>query len=442
MNILVVLAVVAAFGLLRFRRANLLLWAAAWWVGLYVLLRFGFTTPIPASVISIYMGIVSLAILAYLSSSQERREEVSRPLIRFMTEKRYTALLGAMAIAIPALAAANVYVQMNVPIEPPFFPRTIHPASPSEITVHDNRIAIDAGDNPFRDLETSNPEEFRKHVENGRQVYYRNCVFCHGDNLGGNGMFAHGLNPIPTNFADGQTLPNLSETFLFWRISKGGPGLPEEGAPWDTAMPAWEKFLKEEEMWDVILFLYDFTGERPAARPRGGRRTMTARLSRAGVSLSCSPRCAPGRWDRCARRVPTSGPRRSGSRAGPSTSRTVRSATARRVTARAMPRRICTPGPGTSRPPSSKFGRLLTERSRPIRISSTSSGAACPTPRCPPGPTCPIRKCRISPTSLRPSPPTSRTPRMSPSRWSSPARRAPRMSPSSSGRSFTWKPAA
>jgi mono/diheme cytochrome c family protein len=266
MNILVVVVVAAAFGLLRIRQANLLLWAGAWWVGIYVLLRFGFTIPIPASVISIYMGIVSIAILAYLSSSQERREEVSRPLIRFMTEKRYTALLGATVVAIPALAAANVYVRMNVPLEPPFFPRTIHPASPSEIRVHDKNIAIDAGDNPFRALETSNPEEFRKHVENGRRVYYQNCVFCHGDNLGGNGMFAHGLNPIPTNFADGQTLANLRETFLLWRIAKGGPGMPEEGAPWDTAMPAWEKFLKEEEMWDVILFLYDFMGERPRAR--------------------------------------------------------------------------------------------------------------------------------------------------------------------------------
>jgi hypothetical protein len=31
-------------------------------------------------------------------------------------------------------------------------------------------------------------------------------------------------------------------------------------------MPAWEKFLTEEEMWDVILFLYDFTGQRPRGR--------------------------------------------------------------------------------------------------------------------------------------------------------------------------------
>ena len=264
MKILVVLAVAAVFGLLRFRRANLLLWAGAWWAGIYVLLRFGFATPIPASVVTIYMSIVSLAILAYVSSSQERREEVSGPLLRFMTDKRYTAGLAAAVVAIPAIAAANVYVQMNVPLQPPLFSRTVHPAPPTNITVHDKRIDLDAGENPFRKLETSSPEEFRKHVENGRQVYYRNCVFCHGDNMAANGMFVHGLDPIPTNFHD--TIPLLRETFLFWRISKGGPGLPEEGGPWDTAMPAWEKFLKEDEIWDAILFLYDFNGLRPRAK--------------------------------------------------------------------------------------------------------------------------------------------------------------------------------
>ena len=266
MNILVVLAVAAAFGLLRFSRASLLLWAGVWWVGIYVLLRFGFSAPIPASVVSIYMGIVTVAILAYMSSSEERREEISGPLVRFMTEKRYTMLLVATVVAIPVLAAANVYVQKNVPLEPPLFPRTVHPASPPEITVHDKKIDLNAGQNPFRSLETSNPEEFRKHVASGRQVYYRNCVFCHGDTLAGNGMFVHGLDPIPTNFADAGTIAMLQETFLFWRISKGGPGLPEEGGPWATAMPAWEKFLKEDEIWDVILFLYDFTGQRPRAR--------------------------------------------------------------------------------------------------------------------------------------------------------------------------------
>jgi mono/diheme cytochrome c family protein len=266
MNILVVLAVAVVFAALRFLRANLLMWAIAWWVGIYVLVRFGFTAPIPSSVVSLYMGIITIAILAYMSSSQERRDEISRPLVRFMTDKRYTTLLAATVVAIPALAAANVYLKMSVPIEPPLFARTVHPASPSEITVHDKKIDLNASENPYLPLQASNPEEFRKHVENGRRVYYRNCVFCHGDNLSGNGMFQHGLDPIPTNFADAGTIAMLRDTFLFWRISKGGPGMPEEGGPWASAMPAWEKLLKEEEIWDVILFLYDFTGQKPRAK--------------------------------------------------------------------------------------------------------------------------------------------------------------------------------
>lgn len=266
MNLIVVLAVVAVFGLLRLRRASLLTWTIAWWAGIYVLLRFGFTAPIPSSVIAIYMGIATLSILAYVSSSEERRDEISRPLIRFMTDQRYTPLLALTVLAIPALAAGNIYMQMNAPIEPPFFARTVHPASPAEITVHDRKINLDVEENPLLALQQSDPAAFRTRVENGRKVYYRNCVFCHGDDLTGNGMFVHGLDPIPTNFADRGTISQLRDTFLFWRVAKGGPGMPEEGGPWDSAMPAWEKMLKEEEMWEAILFLYDFTNQKPRAK--------------------------------------------------------------------------------------------------------------------------------------------------------------------------------
>jgi hypothetical protein len=53
MKIPIVLAVAAAFGLFRVLRVNLLIWAGVWWTGIYVLLRFGFTAPIPSSVISL-----------------------------------------------------------------------------------------------------------------------------------------------------------------------------------------------------------------------------------------------------------------------------------------------------------------------------------------------------------------------------------------------------
>lgn len=266
MKLLVVLAVAAVFGLLRYRGANLLTWALAWWVGIYVLLRFGFTAPIPSSVVSLYMAIVTIAILAYVSSSEERRDEVARPLVSFMTDRRYTRMLAAVILLIPAMAAANVYVQMSVAVQPPLFSRTVHPASPAEITVHDKKLDLDAGENPYLPLASSDPAAYRQHVENGRRVYYRNCVFCHGDDLAGNGMFVHALDPIPTDFTDAGTIAMLRDTFLFWRIAKGGPGLPEEGGPWNSAMPAWEKFLTEEEIWDVILFLYDFTGQKPRAK--------------------------------------------------------------------------------------------------------------------------------------------------------------------------------
>ena len=55
----------------------------------------------------------------------------------------------------------------------------------------------------------------------------------------------------------------LQESFVFWRVSKGGPGMPGSGHPWNTAMPAWEKMLTEDELWKAILWIYDYTDQSP-----------------------------------------------------------------------------------------------------------------------------------------------------------------------------------
>lgn len=266
MNLPALAALLAVFAVLLWRRASLFTWCLAWLVGFYVALRFGFRTPIPASVITIYMGIAILSLAAYVTSSRERLAQVTDPMVRLMTERRLLPGLVAVLVGLPVLAAANVYLRMSVPLEAPLFSRTVHPASPAEVTVHGRAVNLDEEENPYRALESSDPEAFRRHVTNGRRVYYQNCFYCHGDDMRGTGMFVHGLNPIPTNFGDQGTIAMLRETFLFWRIAKGGPGMPEEGGPWDSAMPAWEKFLTEEEMWDTILFLYDFTGQRARAK--------------------------------------------------------------------------------------------------------------------------------------------------------------------------------
>jgi Cytochrome C oxidase, cbb3-type, subunit III len=261
----VLVAVIVVFVALHVLRATTFTWTLACGLAVYTIARFGFVVPIPSSVIFIYMGITTAALAAYVTSSSDRITEFLAPIDSVVNEPRRRPLLALILLALPALAAINAYMGSRVRLEAPGFSRTVHPAPPDSITVHDKPYDIAHGKNPFRELEKSDPEAYRKHVANGRVVYYRNCVFCHGDSLAGNGMFIHGLNPIPTNFADKGTIGMLQESFLFWRISKGGPGLPAEGGPWDSAMPAWEKFLKDEEMWEVILFLYDFTGERPRA---------------------------------------------------------------------------------------------------------------------------------------------------------------------------------
>ena len=99
MKLPILLAVVVAFGLLRFVRANLLIWAGAWWIGIYLLLRFGFTAPIPSSVITIYMGIITLAMLAYVAYVRRPRASAYALVLVFLA-------LG-LAVAIPAVLAFN-----------------------------------------------------------------------------------------------------------------------------------------------------------------------------------------------------------------------------------------------------------------------------------------------------------------------------------------------
>jgi hypothetical protein len=260
----VVLAAVALFVLLRLRRAGSFAWAVGCWAALYAFLRFAFVTPIPSSVIHLYMGIVTLALAAYVSSAARRREQFLAPLVALAVEPRHRVLLGVVLVLLPAAAGVDAYLGARTTIEAPAFGRTVHPAPPESITVHDHAVDLVHGGNPLRELEQKDPAQFRIHVENGRRTYYRNCVFCHGDDMKGDGLYVRGLNPIPTNFTEG-TIEQLQESYLFWRISKGGPGLPAEGGPWDSAMPVWEHFLSDQEIWEVITFLYDFTGKRPRA---------------------------------------------------------------------------------------------------------------------------------------------------------------------------------
>ena len=232
-------------------------------LGSYLLLRFAVQPPIPSSVLGMYMFFIGVALLLFVSSDDDLFAEFKRPLVSLLTAPKQKLSRRALGVLLPLLAAYLGYAGARTEITAPTQQRTVHPAPPSEIDFKGRRINLLTAENPFRHLEEEDPAAFHQHVLKGKEVYYRNCVFCHGDSLKGDGVYSHGLSPIPANLADAGTIDQLQESFLFWRIAKGGPGLPGEGTPWDSAMPVWEKFLDEDQIWDVILFLYDFSGTRP-----------------------------------------------------------------------------------------------------------------------------------------------------------------------------------
>jgi mono/diheme cytochrome c family protein len=225
----------------------------------FCILRFGIRPPAPWSVLTLYMGIVLLAVLVFASSDSDSWRDFMRPIRATLTEPRLRPLRVGLMIAIPLLLGYYAYTQAAAKAQAPPELRAVHPAPPASIQFRGKEISISGFDNPLR----KDQANYKKNVAAGGEIYIRNCMFCHGDNLDGQGHFAAGFNPPPANFQDPGTIAMLQEAYLFWRIAKGGPGLPKESTPWNSVMPAWEDRLTEEQIWQVIMYLYDATGQQP-----------------------------------------------------------------------------------------------------------------------------------------------------------------------------------
>ncbi|PYM04232.1 MAG: cytochrome C [Candidatus Rokuibacteriota bacterium] len=223
------------------------------------ILRFGIRPPAPWSVFTLYMAIVLLAVLIYVSSDGDAWREFKRPVWSTLVDPDKRAIRSALIVMIPLLLGYYAYTQAAAKPQAPPELRAVHPAPPASIRFRGKEITIQGLENPLR-KDTAN---FKVNVAAGAETYIRNCVYCHGDNLDGRGHFAYGFNPPPANFEDPGTIAMLQEAYLFWRIVKGGPGLPRESTPWNSAMPAWEDRLTETQIWQVIMYLYDATGRQP-----------------------------------------------------------------------------------------------------------------------------------------------------------------------------------
>ncbi len=111
--------------------------------------------------------------------------------------------------------------------------------------------------------ETAKAALLEKNLFEGRALYAMNCRPCHGDSVAGDGPMADGFKLRPINFTDNGTIETIVEGYTFWRVANGGPGLPTEATPWDSAMPEWKLSLTEEERWKIILAEYDLAQKTP-----------------------------------------------------------------------------------------------------------------------------------------------------------------------------------
>lgn len=216
------------------------------------------SAPVPNSVLLQYMLTALVGILLYVSDNEERWRRFKEPIQATLVEEDRRWLRVALLIALPLLVGWFTYSQVRPSVAAPIQLRSIHPAPPTSITFRGRTIRLAGLENPLR-ADGSIEEDY----EEGKRLYYQNCLPCHGDLMDGNGHYAHGFDPRPLDFTDNGTIAQLTESFVFWRIAKGGPGLPVEGAPWNSAMPAWEEILTEEEIWAVSIFLYEQTGWSP-----------------------------------------------------------------------------------------------------------------------------------------------------------------------------------
>lgn len=254
------------------------------WLAAYFILKFIITPPIPVSLLYTYMGLITIVLFLLVSSTEAAWKEFREPIVKTLSGETpaYRGARLAAFVAVPLVFGFGTYDFLKPKFEEPIELRTVHPAPPQSVKVLGRNFTLQTAQNPYRIddqgeyLEVGQEEKyfgtnpfapdapkFMQYVREGGAIFFQNCHFCHGDNLDGRGMFAFAFNPIPANFSDPGTIAQLQETFVFWRVSKGGPGLPRESFPWASAMPPWEQHLTVDEMWKVIMFEYWHTGFYP-----------------------------------------------------------------------------------------------------------------------------------------------------------------------------------
>ena len=235
------------------RGSSLAVKGAVLLVAVFVVFKFGaplVTAPLPMSLIWLYLFLTTVGIVVYGTLSGESTEALLGPIFRFLGGESLNGVAQlarlALLVLFPLLVGWETYSDLVPSSQPPAENRTIHPAPPGEFVGLANPVP-------------NTPEN----VMMGKGLFAAFCSPCHGPKFNGNGPASDGFNPPPANFVDPGTIAQLQESYLFWRIKKGGVGLNVEGHPWKSAMPRWEVELPDEWIWKIIMAEYAGSGQKP-----------------------------------------------------------------------------------------------------------------------------------------------------------------------------------
>lgn len=254
------------------RRLNLFWTVVVTLVGAYLLLQFGVPLasmliagrssplPVPGALMVIYLALIVIGVLVYLAADEARLKEFWAPIQALLRGRDAVQTTGdrlfnlarlAVLVAVPLGAGWLVYSSTAPSTSPPTALRLQHPTIP---------FAYEKLTNPYRNADGTVDSAI---VEEGRVLFQINCRPCHGTPADGQGPMAPGFRLKPANFRSADTIATVIEAYAFWRVKEGGIGLPAEGSPWDSAMPAWKDELTDDQIWKIIAAEYDMAGVEP-----------------------------------------------------------------------------------------------------------------------------------------------------------------------------------
>lgn len=254
------------------RRLNLFWTVVVTLVVTYLLLQFGVPIvsmliagrsaplPVPGALMAIYVALIVIGVLVYLAADEARLKEFWAPIqallrgrdqVQTPGDRVFNVVRLVVLVAVPLGVGWIVYSSTAPSSSPPTALRLQHPTIP---------FAYESLTNPYRNADgTVDPAI----IEEGRVLFQINCRPCHGTPADGQGPMAAGFRLKPANFRSEDTIATVIEAYAFWRIKEGGIGLPAEGSPWDSAMPAWKDELTDEQIWKIIAAEYDTAGVEP-----------------------------------------------------------------------------------------------------------------------------------------------------------------------------------